>query len=314
MIGSGLKKIAMENGLNVAGGVAYGNLYGYATTLSEGSGYKQIVITTKFPDVEKLNQLQATLNSRNLVQELRVRNVHFAPNGVCVIFNDTIGTIKRVQEFISWFYPLLEQADATKVNICTECGMEITDGCWKLVDGAALYMHSACAQKLSNEIDAAYQTRNEESPGSYGMGVLGAFLGAAIGAVVWALVLLSGIVASIVGFLIGWLADKGYDLLKGKQGKGKIVVLILAVIFGVVAGTLAADAISLAQMINSGELFGWEMKDIPLLMRLMFEDAEYIRITLSNIGMGLLFAALGVFSLLYKTGKNVSKTKIKDLS
>ena len=39
MIGSGLKKYALENGLKVAQGVGYGSFRGYAATLSEGSGY-----------------------------------------------------------------------------------------------------------------------------------------------------------------------------------------------------------------------------------------------------------------------------------
>ena len=37
MIGSGLKKLASENGMKVARGVAYGALRGYAATLSEGN-------------------------------------------------------------------------------------------------------------------------------------------------------------------------------------------------------------------------------------------------------------------------------------
>jgi hypothetical protein len=293
--------------------VAYGSLHGYATTLSEGAGYKQIVISTRFPDVDKLNQLQAAVNGRNIARELRVQNLSFAPNGVSIIFTDNPGTMKKIEEFIAWFYPLLDQAGATGAKVCAECGMEAVSGCWKLIDGVALYMHDACAQKVTRDIDAEYETQREESIGSYGTGLLGALLGAALGAVVWALILLSGFVASIVGLLIGWLADKGYDLLKGKQGKGKIAILIIAVIFGVVAGTFAADAISLTQMIDAGELLGWEMGDIPLIMLMMFEDTEYVTATLSNVGMGLLFAALGVFSLLRKTNKAVSKAKVIDL-
>lgn len=313
MIGSGLKKLAKANGMHVGGGVAYGSLHGYATTLSEGAGYKQIVISTRFPDVEKLNELQSAVNGRNIARELRVQNLSFAPNGVSVTFIDNPGTMKKIEEFIAWFYPLLDQAGATGAKVCAECGMEAVAGSWKLIGGVALYMHDACAQKVARDIDAEYETRGEENPGSYGLGLLGALLGAALGAVVWTLVLMGGYVASIVGLLIGWLADKGYDLLKGKQGKGKIVILIIAVIFGVVAGTLAADAISLAQAIDAGELLGWEMGDIPLIMLLLFEDTEYVGATLGNIGMGLLFAALGVYSLLRKTNKAVSKTKVIDL-
>lgn len=313
MIGSGLKKFAKANNMNVAGGVAYGSLHGYATTLSEGAGYKQIVISTRFPDVEKLNQLQLAVNGRNVARELRIQNLSFAPNGVSVMFTDNPGTMKKIEEFIAWFYPLLNQAGATGVKVCAECGLEADTGCWKLIDGVALYMHDACAQKVVRDIEVEYESQREENTGSYGLGLIGALLGAALGAVVWALVLLSGFVASIVGLLIGWLADKGYDLLKGKQGKGKLVILILAVIFGVVAGTLAADAISLEQMIDAGELLGWEMGDIPLIMLMLFEDTEYITATFSNIGMGLVFAALGVFSLLRKTNKAVSKARVIDL-
>ena len=67
--------------------------------------------------------------------------------------------------------------------------------------------------------------------------LLGMAAGAALGAVVWAIVLSFGYIASLVGLLIGFLAEKGYSLCKGRQGKGKIAILILAVVFGVVLGT-----------------------------------------------------------------------------
>ena len=47
---------------------------------------------------------------------------------------------------------------------------------------------------------------------------------------------------------------------------------------------------------------------------LLAEDAEYARATLSNVLMGLLFAALGVFALLRKTGREVADTKFVDLT
>lgn len=115
--------------------------------------------------------------------------------------------------------------------------------------------------------------------------------------------------------MIGWLAEKGYTLLKGKTGKGKVVILILAVIFGVLLGTMAADAVSLVGMINSGELYGYTYADIPLMIVIMFlESPEYLSATLSNMGLGLLFAALGVFALLRKAGKEAAGTKFVKLS
>lgn len=314
MIGSGLKKLANENGMKVARGVAYGALRGYAATLSEGNGYKQIVLTTKFPDPAKLRELQSQVNGRNIQRELRVRELSFAPNGVSVIFLDNPGTMKKIGEFIEWFFPLLEQSGASKWDVCTECGFQVTGGKWKLVDGIAFYLHESCAEKLTRDISAEETERREADTGNYFTGLLGALAGSALGAVLWAVVLSFGFVASIVGLVIGWLAEKGYNLFKGKQGKAKIAILIVAIIFGVLLGNFAADAFSLATMIADGELPGMALADIPYIISvLLTSEPEYLRITISNILMGLLFAGLGVFSLLRKTGKEVSATKIIDL-
>lgn len=313
MIGSGLKKLANENGMKVAKGVAYGSLKGFAATLSEGSGYKQIVLTTKFPDPAKLQELQGKLNGRNIQRELRVRDVTFAPNGVSIVFVDNPGTMKKITEFIDWFFPMLDEAGATKWDVCTECGSQAIGGTWKLIDGIAFYMHQSCAEKVLRDIGEEEQTRKEADTGNYLTGAIGAFLGATVGSVVWAVVLYLGYVASIVGLLIGFLAEKGYNLLKGKQGKGKIAILILAIIFGVLLGNVASDAISLASMISAGELPGFGYADIPAMFLLLMTDGEYLAATGGNILMGLLFAGLGVFSLLKKTNRAVSSAKVIDL-
>ena len=314
MIGSGLKKFAVGNGLQVSHGVAYGSLRGYASTLSEGSGYKQIIISTKFSDPVKQQELQAVLNQKNITKEYRLQSLLFAPNGISIVFSDTVGTMKKIAAFVDWFYPLLPEYGASNADFCSECGGQLTGGTWKMVNGIAFHMHESCAQHLRNEIAAENETRKLEAEGSYGMGLLGALLGSAIGAIVWAFVLLAGYVASLVGLLIGFLAEKGYTLLKGKQGKGKIAILIIAIILGVVLGTFAADAITLVQMINNQELdiaYG----DIPAMILLVFSnDAQYRSGTLSNILIGLLFAGLGVFALLRKTGKEVADTKFVDLT
>ena len=313
MIGSGLKKLAKEHGMKVAKGVAYGSLGGFAATMSEGSGYKQIYITTKFAQIEKLDALRAHINGRNLTKELRVRSLTFVPDGVDIVFNDTIGTMGKIKEFLDWFLPLLQEAEATGVDICTECGMPVTGGCWKLIDGVAFHMHETCAQRSMMHIEQEEQARRDADEGNYFMGTLGALLGAALGGIVWAIVLMTGYVASVVGLLIGWLAEKGYTLLKGKQGKAKILILILAIIFGVVLGTFGADVFTLVDMINNGEL-PIEYADIPALILVMLVDSpEYVEATIANLGQGILFAGLGVAVLLMQQAKAVSGTKVETL-
>lgn len=311
MIGSGLKKLAQENGMKIAKGVAYGSLQGFAATLSEGAGYKQIVFTTKFTDAAQMDAMLAQINQVDIQRTYRVQKLNLAPDAIQIVFMDNPGTMNKIREFLGWFLPLLRQYGATPVNICTECGCEITAGRWLMVNEVAYYLHDACAEKTRRDITANEQAEKEQRTGSYGMGILGAFLGAALGAVVWALVLNMGYVASLVGLLIGWLAEKGYTLLKGKQGKGKVAVLIVAIVFAVVLGTLASEYITVVSMINSGELIGFAVGDAPMLIfYLLSVDSEYLMAILGNVAMGMLFAALGVFALLKKTNAEVSDSKI----
>lgn len=210
MIGSGLKKFAEANGLSVGGGVGYGNLRGYQTTLSEGSGFKQMIIQTKFPDVERLNALQASLNSVNLQREYRVQQLSFAPNGIVIVFFDNPGTMKKMEAFTDWFFPQLAETGATGADICPECGEVLdTDGVWRMVSGVAGCYHPACAEKISQELVAESEARSQADDGTYIKGAIGALIGTLLGAVVWAIVLNAGFVASLIGLLIAFLADKG---------------------------------------------------------------------------------------------------------
>lgn len=297
--------------MKVAHGVAYGSLCGYAATLSEGSGFKQILFSTKVADRDAL--LNA-VNEVNIQRIYRVQELNISPNSIQIVFLDNPGTMKKIQEFIGWFIPLLQQFGATGSSICAECGSEAVGGRWVMIDGIAHYFHDSCARKVRQEIELSEETARQEAVGSYGSGAAGALLGAVLGAVVWALVLLAGYVASIVGLLIGWLAEKGYNLLKGKQGKGKIVILIIAIIVGVLLGTFSAEVLSLIVAINDGLVEDLSVADAPLAIIALFAmDAEYRTSMILNIGMGLLFAGLGVYALLRKAGRDVADTKIVDL-
>ena len=314
MIGSGLKKLARENGLKISHGVTYGNLRGFGVTMSEGSGYKKIVFSTNFPDLAKKDAMLQQLNQVNVEREYRVAQFSVSSGAICVVFTDTIGTMKKIYAFLDWFLPLLEQSSATAYDVCLECGMPITSGKWVLLGGVARYLHTACAQKVASEVDAENTQRKEEATGSYLSGTVGAIVGALLGSVLWAIILYIGYVASLVGFVIGWLAEKGYTLLKGKQGKGKIAVLILAVILGVIVGNFLPDVVSLADMIRGGELPGYQLADIPMLIvTLLQESSEYARAVGGNILLGLLFAALGVYTVIRKAGQEVADVKVVEL-
>lgn len=309
MIGSGLQKLAKENSMTVKAGVAYGSLQGFTATLSEGAGFKRIVFSTPFADPGKRTELTDLINATNVRKLYRVQLLHIGPRLVQVDFLDNPGTMKKVRAFLDWFIPLLREHDAAGTNVCAECGCEVDAGRWVMVDGVVHRMHDSCAQRVEQQIEAENIQQKEERKGSYLMGLVGALLGSTVGAVLWAIVLNMGYVASLVGLVIGWLAEKGYDLLKGKQGKAKVLILILTIIFGVLLGTFGADAMTLAGMIGGGELPGFAYGDIPaIIMALLMGDSEYASAVVGNILLGLLFAGLGVFALLRNAGKNVADT------
>ncbi len=137
MIGSGLKKLAAENGMKVDKGVGYGSLGGFAATLSEGAGTKQIMFTTVFTDSVRRAALMDQVNSVDIKKHFRVQDMIFLPRGIQVVFADNPGTMKKIQEFLDWFLPLLRDHSATPANVCTECGQEIMVGRWVLVNGTA---------------------------------------------------------------------------------------------------------------------------------------------------------------------------------
>ena len=314
MIGSGLKKLAAEYGMKVDRGVAYGPLQGFAATMNEGSGWKRIIFSTTFADPTQKTVFMDALSAVDVKKDYRVINLATGADFVEVVFHDTVGTMGKIREFLVWFLPLLRENGASAWDVCPSCGCVITGGKWMLYNGGiARYYHPACAEKAMREVADQNEQRKQEDEGSYVKGTIGALVGALIGGAVWAAVLLAGYMASLIGLLIGWLSDKGYRLLKGKNGKGKIAILIIAVILGVVIGTLGADAVQLANMINAGEINA-TVADIPLLLVALFTgDDGYRSALLGNIGTGLLFAALGVYWFVMRAGKEVADNKMVEL-
>lgn len=314
MIGTGLRKLANENGMTVAGGVAYGDFRGYAVTFSEGAGYKLMAIATRFSGEQELDLLESRLNEHNLMKEFRVQNISLMLDGILVEFFDNPGTIKRMLIFCDWFFPLLRQTSATGSDCCCECGQPLMgDETWKLSDGLALHMHKGCARSLLQKTRQQEEKEKEEAGGSYGRGLLGALLGGLIGAVAWAVVLFLGYMAALVGLLIGWLAEVFYRKLGGKNGRGKLPILLLAALVGVFVGTLGADVFTLVQMIGAGELPAGYGDIFRIIGAMLVTDGEYLRLTLMNVGLGMVFALLGMLGVLYKTHKETKSFKMKDL-
>lgn len=306
MVGKGLRKLAEANGMKVAHGVAYGFLRGYCATLFEGSGIKTMILSTRFADAAARCAFMEHIQSLGLDKEYKLNALEVQEKLIAVVFVDTIGTMKRIEGFIDLFLPLLDQFGASRSNICPECGMMLTGGSWKLINGIAVYLHEGCAERVRGAMEM--EKEEQSGRGSYLTGAAGAFLGALGGAAVWALVMLLGYISSLVGLLIGFLSEKCYTWFRGKKGWGKLAILIVAVIFGVLVGNFGSLVI---QCVKELELPVGESVSIAWLLTL--EEPEIRSAMIKDTLLGLLFAGLGVFGIMRATKDEASGPKIIDL-
>ena len=91
---------------------------------------------------------------------------------------------------------------------------------------------------------------------------------------------------------------KNVEIIEDVKGKAKTVVILVATAFGAIFGQLLGDFASIAVSIVGTE---YTFIDIPFLyVYILSEEAEALQSTLTNLGMGLLFAMLGGYGILRK--------------
>ncbi|MDR2712347.1 MAG: hypothetical protein LBB91_04450 [Clostridiales bacterium] len=162
---------------------------------------------------------------------------------------------------------------------------------------------------MSNlDIDENESSSIFEESKNYFRGTIGAILGAIIGAIPWAIAYHYGRLAAVLGLVIGFCAVKGYEILGGKAGRGKALIIILATAFGVIFGQVAGDFLDLRQMVADGELEGFAYSDIPALYFyfIIYNTAEFIKASLPNLLLGFVFAGLGIWNIIKSIWTNPS--------
>lgn len=314
MVGPGLRKLARENGMSIASGVAYGSFRGFAATFSEGAGYKRLAVTTRLHDAQTFGEFADRLHAHDLKKEFRIVDTQLMNDALVFTFTDNPGTMKCFIAFCDFLFDTLASVGADGVNVCNECGTELVGGSWKLINGVAFHLHESCTERLRNNAEAQMQARRESDTGSIGGGIAGALLGALVGAIPWAVLLYMGYLAAIAGLLIGWCSKKGYELLRGKNSSAKLPIVIICVLAAVVFGNFAVDYLNLYSLISDGVLESLGIGDIvPSLVYLLSTNDEFFAETVRNLLLGALFALLGAAGIFREIHGETRKVKIKDL-
>lgn len=350
MIGSGLKKLARENGMQIDGGVAFGMLKGCFVTLSEGAGYKRMSIyigyyprqindlpqneneseEIRIPEhlraaqavAEYIEQTAADFKTYRLMnaKQHKFHGVAVKCSSVVQVnFFDNPGTMKCIQAFVEDILP--QVAPMTNVLVCAKCGEPNDSQSVPLqrFEDAVVPVHQTCAQEIVNAVNNRKQSQ-KAGAGKTLLGIIGAAVGALIGAALWTLVGIIGYVASIVGLAIAFLASKGYELLGGKPGTVKLITVIVCVILAVIVGTVGTEIYYLHDYYQEevAKLEAWEeaipeMEFLAGTIPMLWEDAEVLGALAKDVLMGLFFAALGCFGLLRDAAGKGTSGKIRIL-
>lgn len=318
----GLAKIINEYGLRVQGDVAYGLLKGCFVTLSEGDGYKRLCIYTGPRGSGSAENAESFLRRQDLKQ-YRLRKDRGSrpglasdPEGVVTLhFSAVLGVEGRMRAFIEEILPQI--APLTATQLCQHCGQPITGEDLSLValDGGSIVpMHNHCqaehAAIQQQEWDRAVAESNVLT------GIIGAVIGAALGAILWMIVGKLGYISALVGLAIAFFASFGYDKLKGRPGKIKVITLIVCVILAVFLGTFGtivwevhdiyveetANSVVLRQMLPESTFMA---QVLPELMR----EPEVFGEFMKDAVLGLVFSFLGSFGLLYRSGHQIGNRK-----
>lgn len=89
MVGTGLKKLAVEYEMQVYSGVAYGMMETFPVTLSECLGSKTLSVATRIESAEQERFFREQLSQHNLMREFRIQNLAINPKNITVVFLTT---------------------------------------------------------------------------------------------------------------------------------------------------------------------------------------------------------------------------------
>ena len=186
------------------------------------------------------------------------------------------------------------------------CGLPADDDCIARLSGSCVvYLHEGCLEKQTLEnYEAAMADSNV-----FG-GIVGAVGGMLLGALVWGFVMNLGIFAAPFALLTAILTVQGYDKLKGRPGALRTVVVIVCVVLSVFLGTAGCYAWQLHEiwaesykdLIAEKVFFAGAIPDL-------FRDSEFKIMMVKDVGLGLLFAALGSARFIVRARRDIDKVK-----
>lgn len=318
MISTAFRELAEKHSLTIASGMAYGMLNGCFITLSEDADVRRIslYVGAQEPVPAGFAESQTVSCAKQIIHTISAASgpdniyglmtgnaaipaliLNHAGSVVTVNFSDSPEALKGVERFLTELLP--QVAPLTRPQQCIFCGQPTAGaGCpVRLSADTVVPMHEPCFRQAAGH----HATPREEHIALL-RAVLGAAAGALIGMVAWTFLSGFGPVAWGVGVLMGLLPVLGYDLLKGKPGKARLITVIACAVVAVLLGSLGACALALHQSYAASGKVAQEMVSAFAYMKALFEyDASALPNLIRTLIAGTVFAGIGCLALLRRT-------------
>lgn len=147
------------------------------------------------------------------------------------------------------------------------------------------------------------------SEGSYITGAFGALLGASLGGLCWIFVHYTGFMAGFLGFIIAAFATILYNQFHGKNGIGKLIILSIALIYGIFFGVFISEIFQFAFMILTKEHYPFTLGSIPRLLSELHTNKDYINSITGDIIQAIVLGILGLSTTYRNPNFDFSKKK-----
>lgn len=299
-----LTQFAESHNLEIKDSVIFGEYNNYHSSFAFNSfnGIAMCKIYSLLED-NQITEIESFLqkNKKTLKYvQYQIKRTSITFTMMIMTYKSFVVNVEKTMEELTTFLSSIQVKNAA---YCPACGDLIDIKNYVHNNDTHVCVDTKCASQIQTKIDRV-EEEYQASPNNYGRGTLGALVGALIGGIVWIIVGLIGFVSAYVAILVSFLAGIGYDKMKGKASKVKLV--IISVISMIV---ILASMYLLYVIIIQGEMSKNEIEGSPFewLHYILANDPQSQAGFIKDMVLSVIFGGIGVFAYTASLRKKVHK-------
>lgn len=296
-----------SNKMTINGNEAYGVVRGYEVfgMLSVFDSADPFKLHVSFYATEEQKR-----NIEECLRRAEIKRMHFSftEYGLYIGLNDL--TVKklaiRLPSIVDVIFGALDKNGASGWGYCPSCGkpVECPQDKTHTIGSVRVTLCDECFEKINKEITKSNK-EFEQAPNNYLFGFCGALIGGIVGAALSVLIYVLGYVSSISAIVAVLLGSFLYQKFHGKPNAMMIVIVSATSLVCMAASIFITYVV--AAGISAAEA-GVNMTSMEAFKFLM-SDAAFSRAFYGDLGMVLLFSAIGVGFEVFYLSKKIKRQK-----